>query len=244
MGGSSITTQTSEPFSGQRNTDYNSLYQYLQDKLNNPQSYSGQLTTPTTTATQQGITGLASAADNPTLQAFASGQNLDPSSNTYLQGAINALKQNSVDQFGQEAKAIDTHIAPHSFWDSSGHSAALTNAANQSNQNFSNAVADMEANQYNTNVGQMMNAEGALQGANTALAGAGNSEWNQENTNLGQLYQAWKDQTGLSDQDITNLLQYFNIGKNPTTTSTTDSDPGIGGILGSLAGGWASTWKK
>ncbi|MDR3564425.1 MAG: hypothetical protein P4N41_25720 [Negativicutes bacterium] len=244
MGGSSTKTETSESFSGERNNEFNDLYDYLLGRVNNPQAYAGSLATPTNAATAQGITGLTDAANNPALQAFASGQYIDPATNKYLQSEIDAIKQNSLDQYGQAAQGIDSRFANRGFYDGSSHVSALQNAANQSNQNVANTVAGLENTAYQQGVGNMLSAQNALEGANSALASAGNTQWNQENQNLSQQYQAWKDQMGLTDQDISELLQYFNIGKNPTQTTTTDSDNGIGGILGSLAGGWASTLGK
>jgi hypothetical protein len=244
LGGSSTTTQTTEPFSGERNDRFNDLYSYLQNRLQSPQTYSGPLTTPTNAATQQGIGGLTNAAKNQILQDYATGKFVDLSANPYLQNEINALKQNSVDLYSQLAAAIDTRLANRGFWDSSPHASALTSAANQANRNFNDTVANLENTAYQQGIGNMLSAQGQLQDANSALANAGNSEWSQQNSNLDRQYQVWKDQMGLSGQDISNLLNYFNLGKNPTTTQTQEADGGLGAILGSVLGGLSSAWGK
>jgi len=187
---------------------------------------------------------LSNAANNPTLTAYANGQYLDPSTDPYYQKQLDILKENATDQFGQAAQGIDSRFANRGFYDGSGHVSALENAANESNKNFDNAATTLGSNIYNTNVGTMLNAQGQLESGYNNLASAGNTQWNQDNTNTQQQLSAWLSQQGVDQQTITNWLNALSVGKTPTTTSTTDGDSGIGGILGSLAGGWATGLAK
>jgi len=236
MGGSSTSSTTIEPFSGQRNDQFNQFIGQLQSNLQNPAQYTGNVTTPTNAATTQGISGLTNAANNQTLQDYANGKYLDPSTNPYMQQYANELKQNSQDQYGANAQAIDSRFSNRGFYDGSSHVSALTNAANQSNENYDNALTNLYNTNYQQNVGNMLSAQGQVQNANTALTNAGNTSWNQSNTNNQNQLQEWLTNQGVGQQDISNLINAFNVGKDPTATTTSSSNPGFGGIFGSILG--------
>ena len=80
-----------------------------------------------------------------------------------------------------------------------------------------------------------INAQSSLQGANNALLNAGNTEYGISDTDLQRKYQDYLTQQGFTQQDISNLLQYFNVGKNPTQTQTSnDGGSGAGEFVGTI----------
>ena len=237
MGKDKTTTVKNDAFSGETAKRFEDLYPYLQNKLNTSVSYSVPLTASMNDTQQKAITGLSSLVDNQNLSDYASGKYLDPSSNPYLQKSLDILRTNANNQFADTAAGIDSRFNNRGFYDSSSHISSLDRAADTANENYNNAATQLLSNQYNQGVGNMLNAQSSLQGANSALLNAGNTAYNIADTDLQRKYQDYLTQQGFNQQDISNLLQYFSVGKNPTQTQTSnDGGEGAGKLVGTIAG--------
>ncbi len=236
FGSDTTTTSTTQPFSGDMATQFADYLKKLQTNPIGSNAYTGQLTAPMNDTQQSAITLLNGVANNPELAKFASGQYLDPATNPYLQKSADIIKQNATDQFNQTANGIDTRFNNRGFWDSSAHANTLDRAGDNANQNYDNAIASLYGNAYQTNVGNMLQAQGAQQSSANSLLNAGNTAYGISNDALQNQYKAYLTQQGFNQQDIQNFLNALNIGKNPTQTQTQEGDSGLGGLLGQVAG--------
>lgn len=229
----SKTEQT--PFSGVSAERYNSFYPYLQGQLNDQTGYTQPMTSPINATQQQAISGLQTGATNQNLQDYASGKYLDPSTNPYLKSSVDQIQQSAKENFNQAAQGIDTRFANRGFYDSSAHAGTLDRTADLANRNVANATSNLYGNAYQQGVGNMLNAQGAQQSANAALLSGGNTQYGISDTALQRQYSDYLNQQGFKQQDISNLLNYLQIGKNPTTTQTSnDGGAGAGQVVGQL----------
>jgi hypothetical protein len=241
FGGKQKSTTTTEPFSGAQKALYEAFQPYVFNRVTNPRKYTGDLTADMTDTQKQAIDNLRVGANNSIIKDYAAGSYVDPMNNKYVQDMASVITQTGKDAWGEQGKQVNSLFNKNSFWGGSAHQDQLAKTAKDINQTTQNAIAGLYKDAYDTGVNQMLQAKTAQQSADNALLNAGNTEYGIQDAELTRKYEAWLKEQGLSDNDIAMYLQYLGLGKNPTQTQTTKSS-GLGGVMGSLAGGWASTW--
>ena len=243
FGSSSTSTTTSEPFSGKQKQWYEDLQPYLFGRVTNPATYGGRTSAGLNSTQQAAIGNIGSYMYNPTLSAYASGSMIDPTKNQYVQGMANQIKSDTQDSWGNMGDQINTGYNKTGFWSGSGRGKSLEDTQSQLAKAESGALANLYNNAYQQGVSNMLSANQQQQSNAQAALSAGNTQYQVENTAAQQDYQAWLQQQNMQNNNISQYLYYLQTGKNPSTTTETESS-GLGGIMGSLAGGWASTWGK
>ena len=244
FGGKTTQTSTTTPFSGAIADEFGNMFKTLSGRYSNDASssgYGGQLTAPENSTQQAAVSGLAANANNQTLADYANGKYLDPSTNPYTQQYANELTTNANNQFKTDAAGIDSRFNNRGFYDSSAHASTLDRASQDANANLDNSLTNFYNQQYQSGVGNMLNAQGQQQSANNALLNAGNGEYDIANNADNANYQNYLAQKGFTQQDINDLLNYFQVGRNPSTTTTQTSNDGLGSVVGTVAGKYLSS---
>jgi hypothetical protein len=234
-GGSKTSIQTSQPFSGDMVGKYNDLLAAAQNKYNTPRSYSAPTAAGLNSVQQSAIDALYGSADNPILRDYASGKYIDPGTNPYYQKMTGALTDQANSQFRDTARGIDTRFNNRGFWDSSAHASTMDRAADTVNENLANALANMNYNAYNTNVGQFVQANNMLDNKYQNLLSAGNTVYGVENNQLQSAYKKWLDEQGLADNAFSQYMYAVGLGKNPSQTTTEKNNPGLIDWVGAVA---------
>lgn len=227
LGGSETTTTSSQPFTGVTATRFNSLYSTLMNNYNNPSKYTGQLSAGMNNTQQQAVNNLSNNANQQFLSDTMAGKYLDPDSNPYLQKSADKIKSNIAEQWGDSLNSIDSRVNKSGFWGGSGHQAQMEKSQRDLADTQGDALNNLYGNAYNTERQNQFNAANTSQNANSALMNAGNTQYGINDTGLQRQYQNWQYGNQLSQQNLENLLNYFNIGKNPTQSSTTEKNPGL-----------------
>jgi hypothetical protein len=235
FGSSSTSTTTSEPFSGAQKQRYESLWPYLEKRVYNPRKYNGQLTAPINPTQQGAIANLSGLANSQFLQDTLGGKFLDPESNPNLQKTIDIMGRKTRENFADMAGNVNTLFNKNSFWGGSAHQNSLEKAADKANENYSDSLASLFSDNYNRERANQFTAQGALQSAAQAMLGAGNTAYQiADNENIRRM-EMWLKEQGMEDQDISAVLQYLGLGKNPTQTTNSESLD-MGDVTGTLAG--------
>lgn len=229
------TTTTNEPFSGVTADRFNTLYSFLNNRLNNVPQYSAPLSASLNQTQQGAINKLASYANNPTLSAYASGNYIDPTQNPYVQNMASQIKKDVAGSWGTMGDQINTAANKTGFMSGSGRFKSLADTQKDLSEAESGALANLYNSAYQQGVGNMFQAGQQQQGAAEAALQAGNTQYQAEDTAAQRAYQDFLRQQGYTQDQINNILNYFSIGKNPSQTSTT-SDNGSGALstFGSL----------
>lgn len=223
FGKETTSTSTSEPFSGLQKQRYESLWPYLQNRLNNPRRYTGPVAAPLNPTQQGAISRLSGLADSPFLRDTVGGRYLSPESNPYLQKNIDILGRKAKENFADAAGNINSLFNKNSFWSGSAHQDALSKTADQANENYNDSLASMLGGAYDRERDRQFQAQGAAQGAAQAMLGAGNTAYQiADNENVRRM-EMWLKEQGMEDQDISNILQYLGMGRNPTQTTNSES---------------------
>jgi hypothetical protein len=230
------TTTTKEPFSGVTKQRFEDLYPYLKNRLDNVPQYNAPLAAQLNQTQQGAISKLSSYADNPVLSSFASGQNIDPVKNPYVQGMASQIKKDTAESWGQMGDQINTAANKTGFMSGSGRYRSLTDAQKGLAEAESGALANLYNNAYQQGVGNMLQAAQSRQSAANSMLQAGNTQYQAEDTAAQRAYQDFLRQQGFTQDQINSILNYFNIGRNPTeTTTTNDGGAGAGSFLGTIA---------
>lgn len=237
------TTTTSEPFSGVTKQRFENLYSYLNNRLNNVPQYSAPLSASLNQTQQGAINKLASYTNNPTLSAYASGSYIDPTKNPYVQNMASQIKKDVAGSWGTMGDQINTAANKTGFMSGSGRFKSLMDTQRDLAEAESGALANLYNSAYQQGVGNMFQAGQQQQSAADAALQAGNTRYQAEDTAAQRAYQEFLWQQGYTQDQINNILNYFNIGKNPTQTQTTnDGGAGFGSLLGKI--GSAMITKK
>lgn len=239
MGKKQTTTVRNDPFSGEMKKKYDDFYPYLKGRIDKPPQYDGPYTAGLTDTEKQGIASLRDLANTSFLRDTMSGKYLDPASNPYLSKTADIISRRMGEQFGQATDAIDSRVNRQGFWGGSAHQGMMDQARNDLATRQGEALNSLYGNAYNSERDRQFQALGSAGNLGQALLGAGGVERGVADTDLQRRYEAWMGGQGLQQQDIGNLLNYFNLGKNPTQTQT-QSGGGLGNFLGTALGAWAS----
>lgn len=231
FGSSSTTTTTQEPFSGPMKDRFESFYQQLYDSLKNTPHYGGAMSAGMSDTQRQAINQLKNNTSQQFLQDTLSGKYLDPDSNPYLAKSADAIRRNMTDEYGDMTNAIDSRVNRSGFWGGSAHQGLMEKARDDLAEKQGEALNNLYSNAYNQERERQFGAYNSMLQGNGALMNAGNVEQKTADDDVLRKYQAWLAEQGYNQQSIGNLLNYFNIGKNPTSTQTTESDGGIGDIV-------------
>lgn len=242
FGSKTTTTSKQTPFSGKQKDWYEGFQPYLMGRVNNPIRYGGETAAPINQTQSDAIGKLQDSAANRTLQDYAEGAYIDPMSNPYVTAQADAIRQAGQEAWGEQGRQVNDLFNKNSFWGGSAHQDQLAKTQKDVNRSTQNSLASLYGSAYNSGVNQMLNAQGARQSAAEALLNAGNTEYGITDTKAQRDLELFFREQGLDEQTIQDYLSYLGLGKNPTQTQTQSSN-GLGGVLGSLAGGWASTWK-
>jgi hypothetical protein len=243
FGSESTTTQTVEPFSGLYKQWYEEFKPFVYSRATQPITYSGKVSAGLNPTQQAMIGKLAGYTDNPTLAAYARGDYIDPTKNPYVQGMAEQIKKQTAETWGNIGDQINTAANKTGFWSGSGRFNALEDAQKDLAEAESGALASLFNTAYQQGVSNMLQAGQQQQSAAQAALQGGNVQYQVEQAAAQAEYEKWLAEQGLQNNAISQYLYYLATGKNPTTTTTTE-ESGLGGIMGSLAGGWASTWGK
>lgn len=241
-GDKQTTTSTSEAFSGNRNNQFNELYPYLRSRANNPQQYTGQYTAPINGTGRQAIDLMKNYANNAMLSDTASGKYIDPTTNKYLGLQADIISHKMGEQFGDATDVIDSRVNRSGFWGGSGHQALMEKARNDVLDRQGEALTNLYGNAYDQERTRQMQALGMQSSLADALMRGGEYERNISDTDLQRRREQWLAEQGLANQDIQNLLNYFSVGRNPTTTQTTEGGSGLGDVFGTVLGKMATKW--
>jgi hypothetical protein len=243
FGSESTTTQTYEPFSGVRKEWYEGFQPFVYSRATKPITYSGKVAAGLNPTQQAIISRLAGYTDNPTLAAYARGDYIDPTKNPYVQGMVEQVKKKTAETWGDIGDQINTAANKTGFWSGSGRFGALEDAQKDLAEAESGALASLFNTAYQQGVSNMLQAGQQQQSAAQAALQGGNVQYQVEQAAAQAEYEKWLAEHGLQNDAISQYLYFLVAGKNPSTTTTTQ-ESGLGGIMGSLAGGWASTWGK
>lgn len=238
FGSKSKSTTTTTPYSGQYADWINSMYGTLTDNLNNQNKnvYPGQLSIGMTDTQNRAINSISGLLNNPTLTDTMSGKYVDVSSNPYLQGYADQIKQNIAESWASMMDGINSAFARNGIYDSSARTDQLNKAAKNLATVESNALNNLYGSAYNTERQNQLGAINQAGGLANTLFGAGTTEQGINQSGLDKQYAAWLTTQGLNQQDLGNLLTLLQMVKNPSSTTTTESS-GLGGAMAGLLTG-------
>lgn len=235
LGGSSTTTTTQEPFSGTAKDRFDSFYKQLYDSLGNTPRYGGALSAGLSQTQQQAINQLRNNTDQQFIQDTMAGKYLNPDSNPYLAKSADAIRRNMSEQFGDMTNAIDSRVNRSGFWGGSAHQGMLEKARDDLAEKQGDALNNLYGNAYSQERERQFGAYNSMLQGTGALLNAGNAEQKIADDDALRKYQAWLAEQGYNQQAVGNLLNYFNIGKNPTSTQTTEKSGGLGDLVGMVS---------
>lgn len=242
FGGSETTTQTVEPFSGRYKQWYEELKPFLYNRATQPVNYAGRVSAGLNPTQQAMIGKLSGYTNNPTLAAYAGGEYVDPMKNPYVQGMAEQIRKQTAKSWGDIGNQINTAANKAGFMSSSGRLKSLADTQKGLAEAESGALANLFNTAYQQGISNMLQAGQQQQSAAQAALQGGNTQYRVENTAAQQDFQKWLQEQGLANNNISQYLYYLATGKNPTTTTTKESEGGLGSLLGTVAGGL--NWNK
>jgi len=208
--------------------DSAAYFKQLYDELLSGLSTSQQ----TNPYTEQAASNLSNLSGSSGLSEYASGKNLDVTSNPYLQAQASAIKDNAMDNWTKAGTGINDLFNNNSFWSGSGHENALVSGAQDATRNLTNDLSSFWGNAYQNEVGNMTNSASALNSINSNLGSTGNTlnsqstdEYNQLLSYLNSLVQSANDVQTTENTESTG-------------TQTTEKS-GLGDVIGTALGTYA-----
>lgn len=242
FGSESTQTVTYEPFSGRYKQWYEGFKPFVYSRATQPITYSGKVSAGLNPTQQAMISRLSGYTDNPTLAAYARGDYIDPTKNPYVQGMAEQIKKQTAETWGNIGDQINTAANKTGFWSGSGRFNALEDAQKDLAEAESGALASLFNTAYQQGVSNMLQAGQQQQSAAQAALQGGNVQYQVEQAAAQAEYQKWLAEQGLQNNAISQYLYYLATGKNPTTTTTKESEGGLGSLLGTVADGL--NWNK
>jgi hypothetical protein len=261
--GTSVSTQSSEPWSGQQPYLTQGFAKAQSDVLNNPtQPYPNSTVVPFAPQTEAALQATQNramqgspvqGAGNQAYLDTISGNYLGP--NPFLQGAIDAASQGAVRNFQTAVQpGIDAGASQHGRYGSGQHFNQLEGAYNALGQQLSNTAAGMAYQNYGDERGrQMMAATNAPQMASAdyndmaKLMGVGQAYEGQAGAQLQDEMQRWYENQNMNKKalaDYMSLVAGGNFGQSTTTSQPIySSGQGMTNMLG-LAGLGLDAYSK
>lgn len=239
FGSSSKTTTSTTPYSGNYASQLDDFYNnYLKKDLDTSATpYTGQLSAGMSGTQQNAMSGLSSLLGSSALSDTISGKYLDPSTNPYLSQTYDEAENQVMKSLGTMNDNINSQFNNRGLYNSSAREESLQKQADNAGDTLATLATNIYGNAYNQerqNQMSAINQEGNLLGQQF---NQGTTEQNTNQSALDSAYKEWLRQQGVDDQDVSNMLQYFSMVKNPSQTSTTESGGGLGSLFsGALYG--------
>jgi hypothetical protein len=241
FGSESTQTVTYEPFSGRYKQWYEQLQPYLYKKATTPATYSGDVSASLNPTQQAMISRLSGYTDNPTLAAYARGTTLTRQKTLTSRAWPNRSKSRRPkrgeyrrpDQHGGQQDRV--LVGQRAFQRTGGCAERPRRSRiRRIGKPFQHRLSARRVQHAPAGQQQQSAAQAALQG--------GNVQYQVEQAAAQAEYQKWLAEQGLQNNAISQYLYYLATGKNPTTTTTKESEGGLGSLLGTVADGL--NWNK
>ena len=234
----SKSTTTTTPYTGKYADQLDSFYSdYLKKNLDtDAEAYSGDLTAGLTDTQKTAASYLSSLLGDSALTDTASGKYLDLSTNPYLEQTYNLAADKVMDKLGTAYDNVNSQFNQRGLYNSSARMDNLNTQTDNAATQLATLANDIYGTAYNNERTNQINAISSLADLNNSLYNYGTTEQTTNQNALTNAYNEWLRQQGVDENDIANMLTYFNMVKNPTTTTTTNS--GLGDLAGTVAGAY------
>lgn len=250
LGSKSKSTTSTTPYSGSYADQLEDFYNnYLKQNLNTSATpYTGDLTAGMTGTQNNAMGGLGSLVNTSALTGTINGDYLDPSTNPYLSQTYDEAAQKVQKSLGQMNDNINSQFNNNGLYNSSARMESLQKQADNAGDTLASLATNIYGNAYNQERQNQMNAINQQSGLYGSLFGMGSTE-QQTNQNADtNTYNEWLRQQGVDQNDIQNMLQYFGLVKNPSSTTTETSSGGLGSLFSAglygLGNGYGSNLGK
>jgi len=236
----STSTSTTTPYTGEYADQLSELYSnYLKKNLDtSAEAYSGDLTAGLSDTQKQATSYLTGLLGDSALTDTASGKYLDVSTNPYLNQTYDLASDKVMNTLGKAYDNVNSNFNQRGLYNSSARMENLNTQTDNAATQLETLANDIYGTAYNNERTNQLNAVNSLAGLNNSLYGYGTTEQSTNQTALTNAYNEWLRQQGVDQNDISNMLTYFNMVKNPTTKTTTNS--GLGVIIGTAAGAYVA----
>jgi len=232
------TTKTSssstEPYSGDYADQLSEFYDLLKSNLDTDASaYTGDLSAGLTDTQTTATSNLSNLINDSVISDTASGDYLDPSTNKYLEATYQAAADDVSKSLGTANDNVNSQFNTRGLYNSSARMESLQNQADSATDTLSDLANSIYSTAYTNERTNQLNAANTLADLNSTLYDEGTTEQTTNQTALDKQYTEYLRQLGVDDDDITDMLSYFSLVKNPTTSSssTESSDTGIASLL-------------
>jgi hypothetical protein len=224
--------QTSSSSSSAFNGDTQPFVNQTMNAISNYRAtpYTGTLSAGTNGNITNATNLFSKYANNGTLNDYASGKYIDPTTNKYSMSTYNAGLQDLMDKYNQLDDDIQSNYNKNGAYNSSMRLNSQSKNSADTKKSMADYSSDFFNNAYKTNVDTMLSAGQQQQTNANNLINAGNTEQTLSQGVLDRLYNEFIRQQDQTDNNYSNMINLVSAIKNPNASSTSTTKSG--GLFG------------